>query len=550
MYTQALSTDPENAILLSNRAAANLKLGSWEEAFQDASNAVTKDPTNAKACERKARSLLLLTRLRPDAIEFCETQMTSLTPEQKKSVEWKPFIVVAERIPAHATALEQCEQILGDAKKAEVEAEAEKVVKSVTEMQKLLNEVEAKSPLAELLSITKVMGLLFPIPGHSNQSQETREQWTKDALAEMDRLIKHKPEMPDFHYWRARSLLRLGRGKEAREALEETMRLAGTSGGVHSMTKEILDSLKVIETQKELGNEGFKRQDWKAASAAYDAAIQADAARLDVELSAQLYCNRSNVRSKTGAAKGAMEDVTEALSLSPRYTKALFRRGLLYMELEEYANALKDFEQVEHLAPSFSGLDQWLTKARNWTRRPPQKTHYTLLGVASDAAVADIKKAYHEAALKWHPDKNPDNLERAEKMFKEIKEAWEVLSDERKRKKYDVSLPDEEVPDSRDGRSGGRAHTSNEPSGSGTSGRGHRGSQDAAKEAAAAQSAARAASAEAALRNATAARAAAQVALAQAAAQAAAAKLAAAEAEAQAAVRAAEAAAKAAGGTF
>ncbi|XP_037613343.1 dnaJ homolog subfamily B member 6b isoform X2 [Sebastes umbrosus] len=63
--------------------------------------------------------------------------------------------------------------------------------------------------------------------------------------------------------------------------------------------------------------------------------------------------------------------------------------------------------------------------------------YYQTLGVQKHAAQEDIKKAYRKLALKWHPDKNPDNKEEAEKRFKEISEAYEVLSDENKRNTYD-----------------------------------------------------------------------------------------------------------------
>ncbi|XP_053838798.1 dnaJ homolog subfamily B member 2 isoform X4 [Vidua macroura] len=55
--------------------------------------------------------------------------------------------------------------------------------------------------------------------------------------------------------------------------------------------------------------------------------------------------------------------------------------------------------------------------------------YYEALGVSRNATAEDIKKAYRKAALKWHPDKNPDNKEYAEQRFKEIAEAYEVLSD-------------------------------------------------------------------------------------------------------------------------
>jgi molecular chaperone DnaJ len=65
-----------------------------------------------------------------------------------------------------------------------------------------------------------------------------------------------------------------------------------------------------------------------------------------------------------------------------------------------------------------------------------KRDYYEVLGVARDAAEADIKKAYRRLAMKHHPDRNPDNPE-AEKNFKEAKEAYEVLSDAEKRAAYD-----------------------------------------------------------------------------------------------------------------
>ena len=63
--------------------------------------------------------------------------------------------------------------------------------------------------------------------------------------------------------------------------------------------------------------------------------------------------------------------------------------------------------------------------------------HYQTLGVARDADDAAIKKAYRKEALKWHPDKNPENKEAAEKRFKAIAQAFKVLSDPNERAHYD-----------------------------------------------------------------------------------------------------------------
>ncbi|MEY4209989.1 MAG: hypothetical protein RLZ92_368 [Pseudomonadota bacterium] len=62
---------------------------------------------------------------------------------------------------------------------------------------------------------------------------------------------------------------------------------------------------------------------------------------------------------------------------------------------------------------------------------------YKLLGVSKNASEAEIKQSYRKMAMKYHPDRNKDNPEEAEKKFKQIKEAYEILSDSKKRAAYD-----------------------------------------------------------------------------------------------------------------
>ena len=65
-----------------------------------------------------------------------------------------------------------------------------------------------------------------------------------------------------------------------------------------------------------------------------------------------------------------------------------------------------------------------------------QRDYYEVLGISRSASDAEVKKAFRRLAMKYHPDRNPDNKE-TEKLFKEVKEAYDVLSDSSKRATYD-----------------------------------------------------------------------------------------------------------------
>src|SRR4030042_370255 len=65
------------------------------------------------------------------------------------------------------------------------------------------------------------------------------------------------------------------------------------------------------------------------------------------------------------------------------------------------------------------------------------RDYYETLGVSKNASNEEMKRAYRKLAMKYHPDRNPNKKE-AEERFKEINEAYAVLSDKEKRKQYDT----------------------------------------------------------------------------------------------------------------
>ena len=67
-----------------------------------------------------------------------------------------------------------------------------------------------------------------------------------------------------------------------------------------------------------------------------------------------------------------------------------------------------------------------------------KRDYYEVLGIQKSASDAEIKKAYRKMAKKYHPDMNKDNPQ-AEELFKEVTEAYNVLSDKEKRKLYVIT---------------------------------------------------------------------------------------------------------------
>lgn len=94
---------------------------------------------------------------------------------------------------------------------------------------------------------------------------------------------------------------------------------------------------------------------------------------------------------------------------------------------------------------------------------PTVKDYYNILGVSEKASAADIKKAYRKLAREFHPDQNPDKAG-AEERFKEIQEAYSVLSDAQKRKEYDAQRKNP-FANFGDGFGGGRRGTYRAPDG-------------------------------------------------------------------------------------
>lgn len=103
--------------------------------------------------------------------------------------------------------------------------------------------------------------------------------------------------------------------------------------------------------------------------------------------------------------KESIADCTAALELDDTYLKALLRRAKSYMEIEDYEEAVRDYEKAHRMDKSNSEYRRLLQNAKLELKKSKRKDYYKILGVGKTANDDEIKKAYRKRALVHHPGK-------------------------------------------------------------------------------------------------------------------------------------------------
>ncbi|CAE8727035.1 unnamed protein product [Polarella glacialis] len=456
-FADALRLDPVHARALLGLADACWMLGEVQVTYETAAKVMKLDAKSLRARELCAQALRLLDRLE-EALEACSEDDLDLDPDLD------PHSIAEEQQQSFMTTkrllLEQASQVLhidgvmaDEARMMDAEA-TDDCLQGVQGLIQTLNDLESKSLWGRRLRFTKVKILLHPVPGKLGLSEEFWKRRASAALLDACHLLELNPLSHSAVYWHARCTLRTRGRREVCSLLEQQQQqqqrqqqqqqqqqqaLGSSMGpdGGDSQIKQLLGLLVQAEQQKQLGNLAFSQMHWQAAVQHYDSAEQLDVNRFDAQFAALLLCNRGWAKHKLGQTIEALEDVMQAIAITTEYAKAYFRRGLIYMDLENFQKALADFDAVAAIAPEFQSLEDWRARATRWIVQPPVHNYYAILGASAKSNAAAIKKAYRVTALRWHPDKNAGNEELAERSFKLVNEAFEALSDPDRRRKYD-----------------------------------------------------------------------------------------------------------------
>lgn len=196
-----------------------------------------------------------------------------------------------------------------------------------------------------------------------------------------------------------------------------------------------------IEEAKNSAQELFKNNKFEEAYAAYDQLLSFDPT--NIPFIALMHANKAFVKLKMGDSMEALKDINKSIAINPTYSKAFLRRANIYKDMGNFEQARYDFNKFKELEPGNQEVDKWIKEMMKKENEAKKKDYYKILGVEKTADAAAIKKAYRKKALEWHPDKHNESEEQtqlAERMFKDINEAYTILSDPKKKEMYDSGV--------------------------------------------------------------------------------------------------------------
>lgn len=398
-YTEAIDLCPEIAAYYGNRAACYMMLNRYTEALEDARKAVTLDTQMVKAYVRIAK---------------CGIALGDLTTAEQALNKIKELDTSNTLTANEVRSLELMKQYENDANNAYDKKDFRKVVYC-------MDRVLDQAPSCARYKVRKAECLAFL--GRYQEAQEIA-----NSILHLDK------GNADAIYVRGLCLFYQDNVEKAFSHFQQVLRLAPD----HKKAMDIYKKAKQLKQKKEEGNEAFKAGRYQEAYNLYTEALKIDP--LNIKTNAKLYFNKACVSSNLSKYKEAVEYCSEALRLDEEYLKALLLRAKSNTALGEYEEAVKDYEKAVKMDKSRENK-RLLQEAKLALKKSKRKDYYKILGVDKNATEDEIKKAYRKRALVHHPDRHANATESEkklqEKKFKELGEAYGILSDPKKKARYD-----------------------------------------------------------------------------------------------------------------
>jgi len=457
-YSKSIDLQPNNAKYYSNRAAAYTMLRKYKESIRDCQRAIDCDKTNIKAYFRSAKCSLQL----GDTFESArQLKMASIVANETPSLRNQIPLIEKE-----LQMVEKCEGLINRMEEQIKNEKFEEALSSLEEAMLLADPLLKRSTTSKTISKVDTNSLGGVSLKWRLQRGEllVRNQLYDEANKVTTEILKSDPRNSEAITLRAKVLYLMNSIRI--ESVQQSIRQALSYDPDNTKARKLLNRIKALEKEKDESNDLFKSGSYVKAIEGYDKVLEQQRKEgLTGVLEVKVLSNKATCNSKLGKHKEVIKDSSKAIELlekisfgtytpgpsdyqtninSALFTKLFMRRANSYMKTEGYEEAVRDYKVLQQMKNGDREILQALRSAEQALKQASKKDYYKILGLDknSNPSDAEIKKAYRKNALKYHPDKcaglSEDEKAEAEKKFKDIGEAYAVLSDPNKKRIYDM----------------------------------------------------------------------------------------------------------------
>jgi DnaJ family protein C protein 3 len=254
------------------------------------------------------------------------------------------------------------------------------------------------------------------------------------CISETAKLLKQHSNHVEAYELRGSAFYRLGDLQQAVIHYREGLKLDPE----HKECKAGHKLIKSIEKRLKKATDASDKRDFKAAVEHYQAALEIDPDNTMFVRPTMLLLAKAH--SNAGQHDQAKAVIEQHLS-EEESMEGIYALGQAQQDAEQWEIAVRTFQRAVEFAVDEAQKNEAkrrLQEAQVALKQSKEKNYYTILGVSRSATQKEIKKAYRDLALRWHPDKvSPEDKEKAGSKFQDIGEAYEVLSDDELRAKFD-----------------------------------------------------------------------------------------------------------------
>ncbi|PRP79252.1 DNAJ heat shock N-terminal domain-containing protein [Planoprotostelium fungivorum] len=283
-----------------------------------------------------------------------------------------------------------------------------------------------------IVSLTSLIDIAPDLPAFRLKRAECNLniQQYSPILEDMTKVLRIQADNTDALYLRGKALYLLGQNEAAISHFKKALNSDPDNKKCRVIFKMINKLEKHLKSGESLYNEGKHKESYDQ----YNEALTTDPNNQHIRPNVYLHLCRNSL--KMNQPEKAIEECNKCIEIDSELVDAYVEKAEAHLKLEQFQEAINAYNKAHEKQPQNQHIAQGLNNARRLQKMSERKDYYKILGINKVATDREIRKAYRLLAVKWHPDKH-DDKEMARVKYIEVTEAYEVLTDDEKKRRYD-----------------------------------------------------------------------------------------------------------------